>query len=1047
MAVPITSHASSSILSPIVDADLAYTKRLPFSVICDMFSMIASTNKRGIKRAALEKLLNKYRLFYIYPIMRLILPHLDRARQTYALKELKLAKVIIQILAIAKDSADALRMVNWRQPQRNAVTGKHEGGDFAEAVYNSLKSRCVSHSMSTVASVNAHLDELNATQDVGAKNQILTMLLREATAYEMKWIVRIILKDLKIGISEALVLEVFHEDATELYNITSSLFLVCNQLRDPTVRTSHQSISLFHPIKPMLACRKQPKDIGSLISDGNRKFVIEQKFDGERVQVHKDGHVVRLFSRNSLEITDIYSMIQADLYRHIKAKQAIIDGELLLWDRETNIFESFGRAKTQAVVEKGLVLSSTVDENRDNKQLCFVAFDVLLLEGEGKMHLPLRSRIDLLHKYIEVKDKVVEIVEQTEAKSEQSVIEALNRAIDSRHEGIMVKDLNSIYVPNERRDKWTKLKPEYMDGIGDTLDLLIIGGMYGSGVCKGASISHFLLGVQKSPGVYWSVARVGSGYYDAELRTLQTTLQNYWRPYNPANPPKCMQLADTGIKDVPNVWIEPKYSRILEVLAEQVTPSEKYRAGYTLRFPKVKCVRLDKVADQVTTMDELLEMVSHYESRAVRTKISAQQANKETTGGGGKASKGKKDQKSGIFSTHALTGLAMAKLDEHPDKDIINGIFSKIFIGMELCIINGDGIYRKEFLETVIKNQGGTIAQAPTTKTYCAIAGKYSVKVKLIEEKKGTNIVWLKWLIGSVQRGTLLPLEPRFMIYTEPSTADQFKNEIDEYGDTFERLTDESTLREVFERIQVPWLASKRQTPWSTPASSSRNGTPRKQEPHRTNLPQLTHIKPYPNRTEISSSSVDSENQQNQGVIVDLDHLPDLVSAEKKLFECPWWALFRSCTVYLDIFTTISTKPRTMKKRRSEPSTDPNRVVKDPKLLAGIDPGRLEYSSLCLIAPQLRFYGATIVDHLDITTPLHYIIVDSTDSRRFAELECFVQQFEIYGPKPIIADERWANICIAKKVRLNPSEMLLPEGADPFEDNDSATDEEFMATL
>lgn len=1004
MAGPATGNGATSTLPPILESDIAYTKKLTFGVICDMFSAISSTHKRSIKRAALEKLLNKYRLFYTYPMMRLILPHLDRDRQTYALKESKLAKLIIQILAIAKDSADALRMINWRQPQRNAATGKHEGGDFAEAVYNSLKSRCAPHSTSTVASINAHLDNLNAAEDGAARCQILTALVREATAYEMKWIIRIILKDLKIGVSETLVFEVFHEDATELYNITSSLFLVCNQLRDPAVRTSHQGVALFHPIKPMLAGRKQPEDIGTFIANENRKFIIEQKYDGERIQVHKDGNNIRLFSRNSLEVTDIYPMIRADLYRQIKAKQAIIDGELLVWDRETNSFEPFGRAKTQAASEKGghgfgMAFSTTSDDNRDKKQFCYIAFDVLFLEGEAKMNLPLKSRLELLARYIEVKDKVVELATQTEVKSEQSVVEALNKAIDERHEGIMVKDLNSIYVPNERKDKWTKLKPEYMDGIGDTLDLLILGGLYGSGVRKGATISHFLLGVQKSPGVYWSIARVGSGYSDAELRTLQTMLQNYWRPYNPANPPKGIVLAETGIKDVPNVWIEPKYSRVLEVLAAQITPSEKYKAGYTLRFPRVQRVRLDKVADQVTTMDELLEMVSHYESRAARTKVAHTKEPKAS----------KKAKKTGLFTTHAMTGLAIAKLDEHPDKTMLSNAFSTILSGKECCVINGDDTYRKEFLEQLIRNQGGTIVQAPTAKTYCAIAGKMTVKVKIVESKQSTNIVWVKWLIASIQRRFLLPLEPRFMIFTEPSTASQFANEIDEYGDTFERLTDEATLREVFDRIDVPWLPRRKIRPSSSAATSSSYSDS-------TRISTPTKPDPSPIKAETPRMTMDTS------MVIDLDRMPDLVATESEFFENPWWALFRSCTVYLDIFKDVYTKPHM---KSDSQLTKPG----DIKLISP----KLHYSHLCLIAPQLRFYGATIVDHIDVTKPLQYIVIDSSDTSRLPQLEQFVARLHQLGQNTIIVDEQWVNKCISKKVRLNPVDLL----AQDENDNDS----------
>merc|ERR1719324_1462940 len=150
----------------------------------------------------------------------------------------------------------------------------------------------------------------------------------------------------------------------------------------------------------------------------------------------------------------------------------------------------------------------------------------------------------------------------------------------------MIKNVNSKYVPNERKDSWLKLKPEYMEGAGDDLDLIILGGYYGAGIGRrGGTISHFMVGVKapianatpdpNSPILFYSLAKVGSGYTDAELNQLQKMLEKHWRVFDTSNPPSCFMLAEP-FKEKPDVWIHPNNSKILQIKAAQIVPSEKY---------------------------------------------------------------------------------------------------------------------------------------------------------------------------------------------------------------------------------------------------------------------------------------------------------------------------------------------------------------------------------------------------------------------------------------------------------------------------------------
>lgn len=138
---------------------------------------------------------------------------------------------------------------------------------------------------------------------------------------EQKWLIRMILKDMKLGISKETILQVFHPDASELYNVTTDLNKVCLQLHDPSVSLSEVSIELFSAFKPMLAAVANIRQIEKQM--GNRPFYIETKLDGERIQLHKAGDVYKYYTRNSYEYTQQFgaSPLEGSLTIHTQCLQ------------------------------------------------------------------------------------------------------------------------------------------------------------------------------------------------------------------------------------------------------------------------------------------------------------------------------------------------------------------------------------------------------------------------------------------------------------------------------------------------------------------------------------------------------------------------------------------------------------------------------------------------------------------------------------------------------------------------------------------------------
>ncbi|KAF2069812.1 hypothetical protein CYY_008872 [Polysphondylium violaceum] len=919
-------------LKPIYINNYDYQKTVPFKAFCDLLDKVTTDTKHTVKKKHLSVFFNHFKEAdqNYFQLIRLLLPHLDKERQTYGLKEKTLAKFYVEILNIANNSIDASRLINYRKPISNDI-----GGDFGTAVYLSLRNRCITKGCLSMADINLSLDQLNSTFDRKEKVRILKRILRFSTAQEQKWYVRIILKDLKTGLSEKSVLNFYHPDAMSHFNISSNLRTVCENLK-PLIGTNQTGaansggrsiydieIKLFQPLKPMLANRQPINSVFSIMEGG--QVVVETKYDGERIQIHRDGDTIKYFSRNSNDSTYIYgNMFNSVVKECVIPEKCIIDGELLVWDSIAQKFEDFGKLKTLALGGNG----DSGDPLGANfgKQLCFIAFDVIYVKDQSVMELPLSQRYFLLKRCVNQKAKSFEISEHKPCSSTADLVNYLDVAIMNRDEGIMVKNLNTCYVPGERKDKWIKIKPEYIDGVGDDLDLVIIGGYYGSGVGRrGGTISHFLLGVPFIPDdidfedfnqnqsstnniQFFSFCKVGAGYTDQELQGLQKLLEPHWREYKTSNAPKLIQLAEP-FKERPDVWIDPKVSVVLQIKAAQIVPSEKYRVGYTLRFPRVVKIRDDKSWGDALDFDGAIVMAQEFEGRYAKRKFeqSLESANN--------AAAKKKSKKAATTKKKGNTLLSIFQ-----DTDTSNVIpIQTIFQGLEFCVVKGDTEYPKSRLEIMIVECGGSKVQYPSSRTNYVIASKEVVKVQNIISSGTIDVIHFKWIVDCYNESRLISLGPKYMIFTTEATKKEFLKDIDIYGDSYTLETTKEMLKDSFDQIDK---------------QNNRSTTTNKSPP-----PQL-FIK------------------SNQ----------DKFNLEKKYFlNQSWWGLFRGLVFYLDKYQVIGEESTILESNRFE-----------------------------IISNLIRFYGGDI-DCKFIKNNITHVVIDNNDLSRLSFIKdtVFRQKYNI----------------------------------------------------
>ncbi|XP_051025411.1 DNA ligase 4 [Acomys russatus] len=777
---------------------------VPFADLCSTLERMQKSKDRAEKIRHFKEFLDSWRNFHdalhknkkgvtdsFYPAMRLILPQLERERMAYGIKETMLAKLYIELLNLPRGGKDALKLLNYRTPSG----ARADAGDFAMVAYFVLKPRCLQKGSLTIQQVNDLLDLVASNNSNKKKDLVkksLLQLITQSSALEQKWLIRMIIKDLKLGVSQQTVLSAFHNDAVELHSVTTDLEKVCRQLHDPSVGLSDISITLFSAFKPMLAA---VADVERVEKDmKQQRFYIETKLDGERMQMHKDGAQYQYFSRNGYDYTDQFgrSPQEGSLTPFIHSafgtdvQVCILDGEMMAYNPATQTF-----------MQKGTKFDIKRMVEDSDLQTCYCVFDVLMVNNKKLGRETLRRRYDILNGTFTPIQGRIEIVQKTQAHTKKEVVDALNDAIDKREEGIMIKHPLSIYKPDKRGEGWLKVKPEYVSGLMDELDLLIVGGYWGKG-SRGGMMSHFLCAVAETPppgdrpAAFHTLCRVGSGYTMKELYDLGLRLAKHWKPFQKRSPPSSI-LCGT---EKPEVYIEPRDSVIIQVKAAEIVPSDMYKTGSTLRFPRIEKIRDDKEWHECMTLGDLEQL---------RGKASGKLATRHLHVGDDDEPREKRRRP----VSRAKKAIGIVEHLKAPNLSNISKV-SSVFEDVEFCVMSGLDGHPKSDLENRIAELGGYVVQNPGPDTYCVIAGCGNVRVRNIVSSDRHDVVKPEWLLECFKTKTCVPWQPRFMVHMCPSTKQNFAREYDRYGDSYFVDTDLGQLKEVFSGMRK---GSGQQTP------------------------------------------------------------------------------------------------------------------------------------------------------------------------------------------------------------------------------------------
>jgi DNA ligase-1 len=465
----------------------------------------------------------------------------------------------------------------------------------------------------TVEKVYGTLDKMARASGAGSidkKLSLLAGLLTSATPKEAKYIIRIVTGNLRLGIADMTVLDALAiaygggkeaRDALErAYNISSDLGKVAKTVIEKGLGgTSEFEVSVGNPIRPMLAERLgSPEEILEKLGG---KCVAEFKYDGERVQGHKQGNRVTLFSRRLENITDQYPDAAELFKKYVKAKNAIIEAECVAVDVDTGEMKPF-----QELMHRRRKYG--VKEAMEEYPVSLFVFDVLYVDGEDYTLKPYLTRHKKLEQII-VESNRVKTAESLLVDSVGDIERFFEKAVEGGCEGIMCKSItkDSVYQAGSRGWVWIKYKREYKSEMTDTVDLVVVGAFHGRGKRAGTYGALLLAAYNSSKDTFETVTKCGTGFTDEDLEKMPKMMKKHVIIHKH---PRVQSMLDA------DVWFEPTV--VIEVLGAEITLSPIHTcaidairrgSGLAIRFPRFTGnYRLDKSAEDATTDKEIVRM-------------------------------------------------------------------------------------------------------------------------------------------------------------------------------------------------------------------------------------------------------------------------------------------------------------------------------------------------------------------------------------------------------------------------------------------------------
>ena len=574
---------------------------MEFSILAESFYKMESTRKRLELTQFLVELFEKTPYGVILKIVYLLQ---GKLKPDFEGVELGVAEKLA-IKAISKSSGIPIKKIEDEY---------RKGGDLGQAATAILEQKTQTTflvediTVERVYETLFKIANLEGSRSQDMKIKYISSLLNDANPLEARYILKILLGTLRLGIAENTVMDALaiaftgnKENRKSLeyaYSVSSDLGKVAEIVATKGIEGIKKfEIILFNPIRPMLADRvKSEKES---IEKMGKEFAAEYKLDGERVQLHIEGEKVVLFSRSLENISGYYPDIIERIPKTIQADNIILEAEAVAMNENTGEFLPFQELmhrRRKYKIEKA-VMQYPISVN---------LFDILYCNGKSCLDLTYKERREKLERVV-IENEFVKYIPMTIIKNENEIEEFMENSINAGSEGLMLKMIDKPYQAGSRGNYWLKLKREYQNELGDSLDLVVIGGFFGKGRRTGSYGTLLLATYDEDEDTFTSICKVGTGFSDESLDQL----------YQILHPKVTFKKNPRIISEMEaDVWFEPEL--VIEVVASEITLSPIHKAakdairkeaGLALRFPKFTGkIRVEKAAEDASTNEEVITL-------------------------------------------------------------------------------------------------------------------------------------------------------------------------------------------------------------------------------------------------------------------------------------------------------------------------------------------------------------------------------------------------------------------------------------------------------
>lgn len=558
-----------------------------YKILAELYKEASSTPKRLEKIEILSKFLKKIKtkdVEIMYLLLGDIYPEYDERRIGISNQ--------LAIKAISRATGTEAKEVTKHWKKIGDI------GQVAELLTkNKTQSTLDSHILTTEKVLNnlRKLPELEGKGTVNKKLSLITELLTSASPIEALYLTRTLIGDLRIGIQESTIKEslaiaFFKKDKEtsikiqEAIDRSNDLVAVFNLAKTGKLKELKKlQLQVGKPIKAMLA--QKVANIKEGFKALGTPCIIEYKYDGFRMIIHKKGNQVILFTRSLENVTKQFPEVVDYILKYVKGNSFILDSEAVGFNKKTKKYTDFQE------ISQRIRRKYNIKEIQNKLPVEINVFDILYYNGKSLLNEPFKKRTKIVKQILTNHPYKIIHAKQIITSDEKKVKDFYEKALKDNQEGIMMKNQDAIYQPGRRVGHMMKIKPEVKD-----LDLVIVGAEHGKGK-RSKWFSSFILACQGKKGEYLEIGKMGSGIKEKSEQGMSfEELTKRVTPYI---------ISEKG----QTVKIKPKI--IISVTYQEIQKSPNYPSGFALRFPRFTALRIDKPLSEITTLEEIEDDLKH----------------------------------------------------------------------------------------------------------------------------------------------------------------------------------------------------------------------------------------------------------------------------------------------------------------------------------------------------------------------------------------------------------------------------------------------------